>query len=66
MMADLCIFDGLQCEFGFRCLADLSKPVGSVARCSRFVFAKVAFDSDMSVRGRRFKRGERAVRRVRH
>jgi hypothetical protein len=32
----LCVFfDGLLCEFSFRCLADLDKPVCSVGRCSR-------------------------------
>jgi len=36
----LCFFDGLPCEFSFRYLADLDKPVGSVVRCSRMVLAR--------------------------
>jgi hypothetical protein len=42
----MCFFDGLPCEFCFRCLADLDKPVCSVARCSRFVFARRVRDVD--------------------
>lgn len=42
----LCFFDGLPCEFSFRCLADLDKPLCSVGRCSRFVFARRVRDVD--------------------
>lgn len=36
----VCLFDGLNCPSLRSCLADILKPSGSVARCSRFVFSR--------------------------
>lgn len=42
----LCFFDGLACPSVCQCLADLDKPVCSVARCPRFVFSRRVRDVD--------------------